>query len=119
MKAAARPFFTCAESGVRPVGPVDGEELGQLVRTLDDAHERLGHERAVRGVARHLAHQQKRRMAQLHRCARLDGERSDLLGIDLRHERADALGDGDAVLVELVLPEHAGEDAAPQRLLGR
>ncbi len=28
-------------------------------------------------------------------------------------------GDGDAVLVELVLPEHAGEDRAPEGLLGR
>jgi hypothetical protein len=64
--------------------------------------EGLGHEPAVRRVTRHLAHQKQRRVTQLHRGAGLDGERGNLLRRDLRHELADATGDGDAVLVELV-----------------
>src|SRR5262249_53890157 len=46
--------------------PVDGDELGEFVGTLDDAGERLRNRRAVRLVARHLANKQKRRMTQLH-----------------------------------------------------
>lgn len=101
------------------VGPVDGDELGELVGTLDDARERVGHESAVRGVAGHLTHQQKRRVAQLHGGAGLDGERGDGLGRDAGYELADARGDGLPALVELVLPEHAGEYAAAQGLFGR
>ena len=57
-------------------------------------------------------------MTQLHRGASLDGEGGDLFGVNLGDELADAACDGDAVLVELALPEHAGEDRAPQGLLG-
>lgn len=51
------------------------------------------------------------------RGACLYGERSDVYGLDLRDELADAIGDSDAALVELVLPEHAGEYGAPERPL--
>ncbi len=40
------------------LGPVDGEELGQLVRPLDDALQRVGDEAAMGGAARHLADDQ-------------------------------------------------------------
>ncbi len=73
----------------------------------------------MRRVTRHLAHQEQRCVTELHRGARLDGECCDLLGIDPGYEFADAACDGDAVLVELVLPEHAGQDGAPQCLLRR
>ena len=39
--------------------------------------------------------------------------------LDLRHERLDAIGDGDAVLVELVLPQEAVHQRALQLHLGR
>ena len=58
-------------------------------------------------------------MSKLHRLARLDGERRDARGLDLRHERPDAVGDSDAVLVELVLPQEAVHQRAPQLHLGR
>ena len=66
------------------VGPVDGDELGKLIGTLDDADESLGHQGAVRGVTRHLANEQERDVTQLHVGASLDGERGDLGGFDLR-----------------------------------
>ena len=62
------------------VRPVDREELGQLVRPLDHARQRVGDQPAMRLVARHLAHDEKRRMAELHLLARLDGERGDASG---------------------------------------
>jgi uncharacterized membrane-anchored protein len=40
-------------------------------------------------------------MTQLHHLARLDRQCSDPLGIDLRQQRLDAIGDRNAVLVEL------------------
>ena len=101
-----------------PTGPVDGDELAQLIGTLDDARQRLGHQAAMRGVTRHLAHQQQRRVTQLHALASLDGQRGHLLGVHLRNQLMNAAGDLHAVLVELALPQHAGEDRAAQRLLG-
>src|SRR6202011_4783821 len=62
--------------------------------------------------------QKQRCVTKLHRGAGLDGERRDLFDGDLRDEFANAVCDGDTVLVELVLPEHAGEDRTPQGLLG-
>ena len=73
----------------------------------------------MRLVTRHLAHQQQRRMTQLHLLARLDGERGHLLGRNLGHEFRDAAGDLDSVLVELALPEQASQHRAPQLQLGR
>ena len=99
------------------VCPVDREELGELVGSLDDAHEGLGNKRAVRAVASHLADQQEGHVTQLHGGARLDGQRGDDSCLDLRDELANAGGDGGAALVELVLPEHAAENAAAQGLL--
>ncbi len=57
-------------------------------------------------------------MTQLYAGARLDGESGDLCGFHLGDELADAPGDGDAVFVELALPEHAGEDGAPEACSG-
>jgi hypothetical protein len=58
-------------------------------------------------------------MTQLHLLASLDGQRSDLLGCNLRHQLGDAASDLDSILVELALPEQAGEHRAPQLQLGR
>jgi hypothetical protein len=69
-------------------------------------------------MPRHLAHHQERRMPKLHHLARLDGERRDARGLDLRHQRLDALGDRNAVLVELVLPQEAVHQRALQRHFG-
>ena len=58
-------------------------------------------------------------MAELHHLARLDRQRGRLLRVDRRHELRHAVGDGDAVLVELVLPQEAVHQAPPQLLLRR
>src|SRR5262249_34443900 len=58
-------------------------------------------------------------MPQLHLLAGLDRKRRDAFGIDLRHEHLDALGDGDAILVELILPEETVHQRALQLHLGR
>jgi hypothetical protein len=55
-----------------PVLPVNGDELGEFVGTLDDLGKRLRHQGAVRLVASHLANKQKRRMTQLHLLPALD-----------------------------------------------
>ena len=101
------------------VGPVDRKQLRHLVGTLDHAGQRIGHQHAMLLVPRHLAHHQQRRMPELHLLARLDGERRHALGRDLRHQRLDALGDGDAVLVELVFPQEAVHQRALQLHLRR
>ena len=66
-------------------------------------------------VPRHLADDEQRRVPQLHHLARLEGECRDPLRVDLGHQRLDALGDGDAVLVELVLPQEAVHQRPLQR----
>ena len=95
------------------------DELTEFVRPLDDACERLGNRSAMGLVARHLADEQKRRVAQLHLLASLDGERRHLLGCDLWHQLGDTAADLDSVLVKLVLPQQAGEYRAPQLQFGR
>jgi hypothetical protein len=99
--------------------PVDRQQLRHLVGTLDHAGERIGDQHAMLFVPRHLAHQEQRRMPQLHGLARLDRQRRDAIGRDLRHQRTDAVGDGNAVLVELVLPQQAVHQRALQLHLGR
>jgi hypothetical protein len=89
------------------VRPVDREKLRHLVRTLDHLLQNLGHERAVLFACRHRAHEEKRRMAQLHLCAGVDRDLRNHVRRDLRHQRLDAIGDRLAVLVELILPKHA------------
>jgi hypothetical protein len=71
----------------------------------------------MRCVPRHFAHQQQRRVTQLHLLARLHGQRGNLLRIHLGHQFVNTAGDLHAVLVELVLPQHAGENRAAQSLL--
>ena len=100
-----------------PLGPVDGHELRQLVGTLNHARQRIREESAMRRVTRHLADEEERRVAQLHRLTRFEGQRGDLRRVHLRDQFADAAGDLHAVLIELALPEQTGEDAAPERLL--
>ncbi len=68
-------------------------------------------------VTRHFTNQQQRRVTQLHALASLHGQRSDLLGRNLRNQFTDAPGNLHAILVELALPQHAGEDRAAQSLL--
>ena len=70
-------------------------------------------------MAGHLAHDEERGVAEVHHLARLDGQCGRLLRGDRGHELGHALGDGDAVLVELVLPQEAIHQAPAQFLLGR
>ena len=70
------------------------------------------------GVTRHLADEKERNVAQLQGRAGLDCERGYGGGRDLGNEFAEARCDGCTGLVELVFPEHAGEDAAAECLLG-
>ncbi len=92
--------------------PVNGDELGELVGTLDDAGKCLRHEGAVRLVASHLADKQKRRVTQLHPLASFNGKRSHLLGLDLGNELGNAAGDLDSVLIKLALPKQARQHRA-------
>ena len=57
-------------------------------------------------------------MTQLHPLASLDSQGSDPLRRNLRNQGADAGRDLGSILVELLLPQHAGEDRAPQHLFG-
>ncbi len=101
------------------IRPVDRKQLGHLVGTLDHAGQRVRHQPTMRLVPRHLAQHQQRRMPQLHHLAGLDGERGRARGLDRRDQRLDAVGDGNAVLVELVLPEEAVHQRALERHFGR
>jgi hypothetical protein len=66
-----------------------------------------------------VAHQKQRRVAQLHPFARFHSQRGHPFRIDLRDKFLDAARNLHAVLVELPLPQHAGENSAPERLLRR
>jgi hypothetical protein len=101
------------------IRPVDREQLGHLVGTLDHLGKRVGDEGAVLFVPRHFADDEQRRVPQLHHLARLDRELRDARGRDLRHQRLDAVGDGNAILVELVLPKEAVHQRPLQLHLGR
>jgi len=68
---------------------------------------------------RHFTQHQERGVTQLHHLARLDGQLGRARGRDRRHQRLDAIGDRDAVLVKLVLPEEAVHQRALQLELGR
>src|SRR5262249_53560174 len=98
--------------------PVDGDELRELVGTLDHALQNLSHPGAVRGMTRHLAHEREGRMTQLHLLARLNGKRSHAAGIYFGHEFTDASSNLDAILIELVFPKHAGQHRTAELLLG-
>ena len=103
-----------------PVLPVDGNEFGELIGTLDHASERLRHRRAVRFVTRHFADEQKRRVAQLHLLAGLDGKRRPpSLPRPLGTSSAMRPAISTPVLVELALPKQAGQHRAPQLHLRR
>ena len=78
VNAEASPFFTCAER-LASAGPVEGDELGQLVGALNDAGECLPNKVPMGCVARHLSDQQQRCVTQFHALARLHGQRGDLL----------------------------------------
>jgi hypothetical protein len=56
-------------------------------------------------------------VTQLHLLARLDGKRRNTRRLDSGNEVADATRNLYPVLVELALPQHAGLNAAAQRLL--
>ena len=73
----------------------------------------------MRRVTRHLAHEQQRRVTQLHLLAGLDGKRGNLLRRNLGHQFGNAAGDLDAVLVELSLPKQASQHRAAQLQLQR
>ena len=93
-------------------------ELSQLVGPQDHLEQRICDQAAVRGQPSHLAHQEQRNVPQFHLRPGLDRQRGDLLRTHLGNQGTQPLDDGDAALVELVLPQHAGEHGAPQRLLG-
>src|SRR6185437_9499130 len=101
------------------LAPVERHELGELVSTLDHAKQGLSHKLAMRCQSRHLTHQQQRSVTQLHLFAGLDGQRSYLFRRDLGHQLTDASCDRYTILIELVFPQHAGQNRAPQLLLRR
>jgi hypothetical protein len=102
-----------------PILPVNGDELGELVSTLDDAGKRLGHKGAVRLVASHLSDEKKWRMTQLHPLASFDCQRRHLLGRDLGNEFGNAAGNLDSVLIKLAFPKQARQHRAAQLQLRR
>jgi hypothetical protein len=101
------------------IGPVDRKQLRHLVGALDHLGQRIGDQDAMFLVPRHFAYHKQRRMPKLHPLARIDDERRHARGLDLRHQRLDALGDGDTILVELVFPQQAVHERALQLHLGR
>ena len=100
------------------LAPVERDEFGEFVGALDDAKQGLRHQMAVRGQTRHLAHQQKRSVTQLHLFPRLHRQGRHLFRSHPGHQLADASGDRHAILVKLVFPQHAGQNGAAQLLLG-
>ena len=100
------------------VGPVDGEELRHLVRTLDHAFERL---RPPAGGAFRSPPSRARGEAARGAASSFRARRSRFAppspGSTFGHERLDAVGDRFAVLVELILPEHAVHHRTAQLLL--
>jgi hypothetical protein len=104
LEGCRQPLLHLAGERHSPVLPVDGNKLGEFVRTLDDASERLGNQSPVRLVPRHLAHKRQWGVTQLHLLAGLDRERRHSLRGDLRHQLRDVACDLDSVLVELALP---------------
>src|SRR6185437_15328953 len=99
------------------LGPIDGHELGQLIRTLDHAGKGIRYQTAMRRMARHFANQIQRRVTQLHRLARLDSQSRHLRSLHLRRQLANPPRDLHSILVELALSQQAGQHAAPQCLL--
>src|SRR5262249_20870766 len=89
--------------------PVNGNELGEFVSTLDNGRERVAHQMTLRLLPRHLADNQKWCMTQLHSSTSLDSKRGHLFRHDLWYELSNAPGDLDSVLVELAFPQQAGE----------
>jgi hypothetical protein len=61
----------------------------------------------MRLVASHFAHEQKRRMTQLHALAVFDCHRCHLLGRGLGNEFGNAAGHLDSVLLKLTFPKQA------------
>src|SRR5271170_4586028 len=113
-KGGSQSLFHLCGKRLTAILPVNGKEFGQLVRALNDTRQRLSHKSAMSGIASHLSHQQQRRVTQLHLLACFDRKRSHLSRVYLRNKSGDALGDGRAILIELVLPQHAGQHRAPQ-----
>ncbi len=107
--------------GERPaaVPPIDGEELGELVGPLDHPLDGVGHQRGSRARVSQDRQQHQRRVTQVEHLARLDGQGRHDRGVEIGRQRGDTVGDGLAVLVELVLPQEAGEHRAAQGLFGR
>ena len=71
----------------------------------------------MRSMTRHLADDQQRSVTKLHLLARLNRQRSHLLGLNLRDEFSDAACYLDTVLVELRLPEQASEHRPAKLML--
>ena len=98
---------------------VQGDQLAELVGALDDLHDRVGHQLVALAGAREDLEQQQRRVAQIEHRARLDREGGERCRRDLFCGGRDPRRDRLAVLVELVLPQQAGEDGPAQHLLIR
>ena len=113
----SQTFLDLPRQRLAPLGPVDCQELRQLVGPLNDTCQCIRNECAMRRMPRHLTHQLERHMTQLHPLAGFDGQRGDALGRNLGNQCANAGRDLGSLLVELLLPQHAGEDGSPQHLL--
>ncbi len=118
-EGCCQPLLHLTRQRSTTVRPVDGHELGELIRTLNDSGERLRDEAAMRGMTGHLAHQKQRNVTELHVLPRLNRQGRNLLRIDLGNKLADTACDLQAVFVELILPEQAGKHGTAKSLLGR
>ena len=98
---------------------VQRDQLARLVGALNHACDRVGDQPVALAGAREHLEQEQRHVAQVEDLARLDGERGQHLRRDPHGVGDDAVGDRLAVLVELVLPQQAGQDRAAQPLLSR
>ena len=71
------------------------------------------------GMTRHLAYQKQWYVTELHVLPSLGSQRRDLRRIDFRDQFTNAACDLHPVLVELILPEHAGKYRTSKSLLRR
>ena len=98
--------------------PVQGQELGDLVGPLDDSSQGVGHHADLRVVRLRqpgqLTHQQQRHMTQVVVGTQIDGEIRHVLLLALRDQSLDAVGNGDTVFVEGILPQQTRRHRAPK-----
>ena len=98
---------------------MESDELAELIRTLDHARDGVGNKLLALARAGEDLEEQKRDMAKIEDFARLDRDAGKYRRLHLLGGRRDASGDRRALLIELVLPQQAGQDRPAQHLLIR